>query len=230
VIVELHCHTHHSKDSLMHPRRLLTICQERGIDRVAITDHNTIHGALEAAAIEPQRTIVGEEIMTSEGELLAYFVKERVPPRLSPEETISLLRAQGAVISIAHPFDSLRTGAWDLPQLMEILPLVDAIETFNARNWSRRANRRAALFALEAGLLATAGSDAHTYMEVGRARMRLPGFNSVESFRLALANAEFLARPSLPFVHLFSRYASFRKFLGWKSVEQSLSKHKGKPF
>lgn len=213
----------------MQPRKLLAICRERGIDRLAITDHNNIRGALEAAAIDPQRVIMGEEIMTSGGELLAYFVQEQVPPGLSPEATIALLRAQDAVISVAHPFDSLRRGAWNLAQLMEIAPLVDAMETFNSRNFACRANRRAALFASQAGLLATAGSDAHAYLEVGRARMQLPDFESAQSFRLALADAKILARPSLPLVHLFSRYASLRKALGWTSSEDSHLTHEGRP-
>jgi predicted metal-dependent phosphoesterase TrpH len=216
ITVELHCHTYRSKDSLMLPKRLLEICRQRGIDRLAITDHNTIAGALEAAQLDPERVIVGEEIMTTRGELLAYFVRDEVPAGLTPEEAIDRLRAQQALISVAHPFDYLRHGAWSEPDLRAILPRVDGLEVFNARTWSRAANARAASWASGAGLLATAGSDAHGDSEVGRTRMRLPAFTSAAGFRGALASASIVPRRSSPLVHLISRYATLRKRLGWR--------------
>lgn len=157
--------------------------------------------------------------MTTQGELLAYYLKERVPPQLSPEETIDLLRAQGAVISVAHPYDRIRSGSWEDDDLERIIPLVDSVEVFNARTWSSGPNRKAAGLAEKYNLLRTAGSDAHAYLEVGRTVMRLPDFNDAESFRLALGSAEVIAKRSSPLVHLLSRYASFRKALGWKAEE-----------
>ena len=209
--VELHCHTYASGDSLADPRRLLTVAKEKGIDRLAITDHNTITGAEEAAALDPERVIIGEEIMTTEGELLAYFLREPVPPGLSPEETIARLRTQGAVISVSHPFDYLRKGAWREASLKRILHLVDALEVFNARTWESGPNRRAAEWAQRAGLPGIAGSDAHAPFEVGTARTRLAPFHDAESFRLALRAARVEGRRSLPWVHLVSRYAAWVK-------------------
>lgn len=219
ITVELHCHTCVSKDSLMLPSTLLDLCGQRGIDRIAITDHNEIDGAMNCAQMDPLRVIPGEEIMTTEGELLAYYVKERVPPHMSPEETISRLRDQGAVVSVPHPYDSLRGGSWNEASLERILPLVDAIEVFNARTWSSGPNDRAASAAQRFDLLTTAGSDAHAYFEVGRTVLRMPPFADAESFRIALSSAEIIRRRSSPTVHFFSRYATFRKSLGWKSPE-----------
>jgi hypothetical protein len=210
---ELHCHTWRSKDCLLAPGRLLQICRRRGIDRVAVTDHNTIAGALEASALDNRRVIVGEEIMTTEGELLAYFLREEIPPGLPPLEVIRRLREQGAVISVSHPFDRLRAGGWSEEALREIVPLVDALEVFNARTWSGEPNRRAQALAADAGLLGTAGSDAHAGIEVGRTTVDLPDFSDAASFRSALASAEIRARRSSPLVHLLSRYASLRKRL-----------------
>ncbi len=211
ITVDLHCHTVHSPDSLIRPVRLLEICERKGIERLAITDHNTIEGALEAAALDPTRFIVGEEIKTTEGELLGYFMQERIPPRLSPEETIGRLRDQGAFISVAHPLDPLRGGAWSEVNLRRILPLVDALEVFNARTLGSAPNDRAKALAEEAGLLGTAGSDAHGYVEVGRAGLRLPAFEDAVTMKEALNNAEVVGRLSSPFVHLISRYAVWRK-------------------
>ncbi|HLF87415.1 MAG TPA: PHP domain-containing protein, partial [Anaerolineales bacterium] len=81
--VETHCHTIFSKDSLTHPADLLAACRKKGLDRVIITDHNTISGAVAANELDPDRVIIGEEIMTRAGELLAAFVLEEVPAGLT---------------------------------------------------------------------------------------------------------------------------------------------------
>lgn len=209
--VELHCHTHWSKDSLMRPWRLLEVCRRRGIDRVAVTDHNAIAGALEAASLDPERVIVGEEIMTTQGELLAYYVREEIPIGLPPEEAITRLRDQGALISVSHPLDWMRSGSWSERDLRRILPLVDALEVHNARCWWDKPNRRAAALAAEAGLPGTAGSDAHAPGEVGRSGMHLPEFEDAASLRRALVKGEIIRRRLSPFVHLASRYAVWRK-------------------
>jgi predicted metal-dependent phosphoesterase TrpH len=211
IFADLHCHTAYSKDCLLRPDRLIGICRRKGIDRIAITDHNTIRGALAASALDPGRVIVGEEIMTTGGELLAYFVHEEVPAGLAPEETIRLLRNQGAFISVSHPFDGLRAGAWSDRGLESILGLVDALEVFNARVGGDGPNRKAAALALRAGLPGTAGSDAHSGLEVGRAGLRLPIFSDAEGLRAALGEAEVAGRRSSYLVHLLSRYAALRR-------------------
>src|SRR5690242_9127614 len=118
--VEFHCHTNKSSDGMMSPLELVRTCQKKGIDRVIVTDHNRIEGALEAREIDPQRVIVGEEIMTTQGELLVAFVKEQIPAGLPPMKAIEYLRAQGAFISVSHPFDWRRSGAWQTEDLAEI--------------------------------------------------------------------------------------------------------------
>lgn len=209
--VDFHCHTCYSKDSLAPPERLLAACRKRGLDRLVITDHNTIAGALHAQKLEPEGVIVGEEIMTLEGELLAYYVTQEVPPNLSPEETIAILRDQGAFISVAHPFDVTRSGHWQADALLRILPLVDAIEIFNARCLKTSYNARAAAFAREHGILGTAGSDAHAVFELGKASLILPDFHDPASLKASLTQAELQASFSSPFVHFASVYAEMKK-------------------
>lgn len=213
--VELHCHTYHSSDSLMLPREILQACERRGIDRVAVTDHNSLKGALEARALDSQRVIVGEEILTTEGEILGYFMEEEIPEGLPPLEVINRLKSQGAVISISHPFDLTRGCRWSMETLHMLLPQLDALEVFNARCWNDRPNQQAARFAADAGLPGTAGSDAHAPVEVGRAFLSMPSFSDSESFRQALAGASIGGRRSHPSVHLLSRYAVWRKTMGW---------------
>jgi predicted metal-dependent phosphoesterase TrpH len=211
--VELHCHTYRSADSLAEPRRLIEAALTRGVDRLAITDHNTIAGALETRALDPDRIIVGEEIMTTEGELLAYFVQEEVPPGLSPESTIRILRAQAAVIGVSHPFDSYRKGGWQESSLRRILPLVDTLEVLNARTWGSRPNRLAAQWASDAGLPGIAGSDAHAPLEVGTALTLMAPFHDSSTFLTSLRTARVAGRRSPGWVHLLSRYASWKKRL-----------------
>ena len=209
--VEFHCHTIHSKDSLQRVENLLAACARSGIDRVVITDHNTTAGALAAKALDPQRVIVGEEIMTRQGELLAAFVTEEIPAGLPAGEALARLKAQGAFISVSHPFDKLRSGGWAEQDLLAILPQVDAVEVFNARCFPQIFNRRAAAFADAHGLAGTAGSDAHAAFEVGRAVMRLPDFEDAAGLRAAIQHAEYETRPSSPLVRLASRWATLRK-------------------
>src|SRR4051794_5366065 len=118
--VELHSHTLYSKDCLTTLDDVLKTCERQGIDRIAITDHNTAEGALALAKLAPDLIIVGEEIMTTEGEILAFFMKETIPKGLTPTETIRRLRDQGAFISVSHPYDRLRKGAWKEPELLKI--------------------------------------------------------------------------------------------------------------
>ncbi len=211
--VDLHLHTRESKDSLLAPERLLAAARSAGLSRIAVTDHNTAHNALMLAEREPHFVIAGEEILTARGELLAYFIREEVPPGLTPRATIDRLRAQGAVISVSHPFDRLRAGHWALEDLIDIAPHVDALEGFNARCLFQGDNGRATAFALHHGLPITAGTDAHAAWEVGRAGLELAPFSSADEFRRALAGAAVFGRPAPWWVHLFSRYASLRKRL-----------------
>ena len=192
----------------MAPRRLISVCQRQGIQRLFVTDHNTARGAFEMASIAPDLVIPGEEIRTSQGELLAFFLEKEVLPGLQPMETIEQLRAQGAVIAVPHPYDYHRRGGWSEDQLRAVLPYVDAIETFNARSLRSKMNERAAALAREFGMAAIVGSDAHTYAEVGCTTMRMPVWVDANQFLATLPMAQLRPRRSSALVHLSSRWAA----------------------
>jgi len=208
--IDFHCHTIASKDSLTSFEGLLRASRRKDLSRLVITDHNTIAGALAAQKLDPERIILGEEIMTARGEILAAYATEEVPPGLSPRETIKCLREQGAFISVAHPFDVWRSGHWELDDLLEIAPLVDAIEIFNARCMKPGANRQAMEFAREHNLPGTAGSDAHAAFEVGRACLVLPQFEGADGLRTVIRQGRVVGRMSPFWVHFASRYAALR--------------------
>lgn len=212
---ETHCHSLYSPDSLSRLKDLIRVAKIRQIDRLAITDHNTIEGAKRAQELDPDLIVVGEEILTSRGELLAFFVKETVPRGLDPLQAIELLKKQDTFISVSHPFDRLRHG-WSLPDLKEIAIHVDAIEIFNARSIAKKINQQAMQFAEENLLAGTAGSDAHTLPEVGMATLILPEFDSAESLRESIQHAHVETKYSSPLVRLGSSYATWLKKLSKK--------------
>lgn len=210
--VDFHCHTIFSPDSLTTPEKLIATCQRKGLDHIAITDHNTIEGAMHAKELDPERVIIGEEILTTQGELLALFVEEEIPAGLTPQATIDQLREQGAFISVSHPFDIFRKGHWRLEALMEILPQIDAVETFNARCLWPGFNWQAQKFARQHALPGTHGSDSHAAFEIGRGSLLLPPFHDAETLRESLKHS---VSPQLTLsgigVRFFSRYAVWRK-------------------
>jgi predicted metal-dependent phosphoesterase TrpH len=214
--IEMHCHTAWSKDSLNTLDPIVAVARRRGIDRVLITDHNTAEGALEWASRVPDLFIPGEEIMTTQGEILAWYVRETVPRGLTPQETIRRLRDQGAVIGVAHPFDRLRKGAWGEDQLLAIVDLVDSIEIFNARCYYMEDNRRAAAFARQHDKPGTAGSDAHIPWEYGRAMLRVTPFGDAAGLLESIRGGEVVGRMSPWWVHGFSTAAKYAKRFGLK--------------
>ncbi|HMU92553.1 MAG TPA: PHP domain-containing protein [Anaerolineales bacterium] len=209
--LEFHCHTHASKDSLTHPKDLVQAARRKGLDRLVITDHNSIAGARAAQALDPELVIVGEEIMTTKGEILAAFVQEEIPPFLTPQETLMRLKAQGAFISVSHPFDELRAGGWQEKDLLDVIPFVDAIEVYNSRCMLPRFNRKALEFARLHGLAGTVGSDAHAVFEVGRSVLLLDQFAGPAEMRKVIRSAEFRVKWSPWWFHFVSRYASIRR-------------------
>ncbi len=212
--IDLHSHTIYSKDCLTRTAALIARARSAGLTKIAVTEHNNLAGALAAKALAPDLVIVGEEIKTTHGEIIAYFVKEEVPAGLSPEETIARLQAQDAVISIPHPLDSVRGSAMGLQNVLAIIDRVDALEVLNARCVRPGDNAAAATLAKEHHKLATAGSDAHTLGEIARCYLEIPPFeDNPASFRASLAQARPGGKVSAIWPHFASTYAKWRKRL-----------------
>lgn len=210
--VDLHSHTIFSRDCLSYPEAVIAQARAVGLDKLAITEHNNLDGALYVKSLAPDLIIVGEEIKTTQGEIIAYFVKEAVPKGLSPQETIHRLREQGAIISIPHPLDTLRHSAMGIKNVLDIIDDVDALEVLNARCVRPADNVAAFALATERGKLVTAGSDAHTLGELGRCHLLMPPFeDNAPSFLAALHHAKPQGSISPFWPHLASTYAKWRK-------------------
>ena len=190
VRVDLHSHTMWSGDSTTTPDEVEQAVIDSGIDVLCITDHNAVKGAQELADRLPCRVIVGEELRTHAGEIIGLFLTERVPFGVPPAEAARIIRDQGGVVYVPHPFDPMRRNLTEAA--LDVLVadgLVDAIEVFNAKTSLPSLNRRAADYALQHGLLAGAGSDAHVPLALGAAYVEMPDFDGPEEFLTNLCSA-----------------------------------------
>lgn len=167
--VDLHIHSCYSRDSKMKLREILKTARAKGLDAVAITDHNSAEGGIRAKKLASEfgvDVIVGEEVLTDRGEVLCLFLNQEIESR-EFFEVVEIAKEQDALCIASHPFDPFRLNR--LRGLDELYKYLHGIEVFNARCLLPSSNERALRFALNKGMVMTAGSDAHTYGEIGRA-------------------------------------------------------------
>ena len=214
-VVDLHSHSAASFDSLSNPVALARAAAARGITHLAITDHDRVDGAQRArdAQVPGITIIVGSEVRTQAGDMIALFIERPLQVGLPPEEAIAAIRAQGGLVGIPHPFDAWRGSLLLDDQFLSLLPLIDFIEGWNARLVAPGGNQRAAELAATHGIPSVASSDAHSIMEIGNAASILTGDPSTPAgMRAALAaphelitgRGSFVARAIMPAVKLIS--------------------------
>ena len=179
----MHTHTMWSGDSTTTPEEIADAVVASGIDVLCITDHNAIRGAVELVATLPCRVVIGEELKTHAGEIIGLFLTERVPIGVSPHAAAKMIRSQGGIVYIPHPFDPMRRNlAEGAMRALAAEGLIDAVEAVNAKTSLSSLNRRAAAFAEEHDLAAGAGSDAHVPLALGAAYVEMPDFEGPADF------------------------------------------------
>jgi predicted metal-dependent phosphoesterase TrpH len=188
---DLHVHTQYSGDCLIPLNKVLERAIKRDLGCIAITDHNEIEGALRLQEKSPIKIIVGEEIRTSRGEIIGYFLTERIKPGMSLGKTIGEIRKQGGLVCVPHPFDRLRTSKLDPDALREIEQEIDIVEVYNARNVYDIDNRKAWAYASSRGKMFSVGTDAHWLWEIGRSYVNIADFTDADSFKAAINPASF---------------------------------------
>lgn len=215
---EFHVHTRASHDSLMGKRALMIMCKARDINCIAITDHNEISGALtfkpylEAHGIS---VIVGEEIFTSEGEIIGLFLKERVEPGMTPEETVAEIRRQGGVVYVPHPYDEKRHKTVLLSGAQRRLACeFDCMEVHNGRNVNSEYSAKQEAIARELEIPAVVGGDSHCFFEVGRNVCVTDELFTCERFSSTLSNAQFETSTCHPLAHVATRFVRLAKLIG----------------
>ena len=174
---DLHTHTKYSsRCGVAEPEDLVKVAISKGLDGIAVTDHDTIKGAIGAKKFETSdfKVIIGCEVTTTNGELIGLFLQDEVKSR-NPIEVIQEIHDQGGIVVVPHPFDRYRSARFN--DLNLFLEQVDAIEVFNSRCISNKSNQLARDFAIKHGtkynLSMVGGSDAHYLNEVGLGYTRI---------------------------------------------------------
>ncbi|HYM49778.1 MAG TPA: PHP domain-containing protein [Candidatus Limnocylindrales bacterium] len=207
--VDLHLHTEYSPDSVSGLQAVDRRAQRVGLTHLAVTDHNTIAGALRMKEVASLPVIVGEEIMTARGEMIGLFLSELVPPGMSPHKTAEMIHQQGGLVYVPHPLDPLRHGLGEAG-VRELGPAIDVIEVFNARCVRASSNAAAARLADLLPVARSAASDAHSLFEIGRSYVEGPDFSDAPGLKRCLQQGLMHARRSPAAIHLLSRYAAIR--------------------
>jgi predicted metal-dependent phosphoesterase TrpH len=214
VRADLHNHSYFSPDSILSPKHLVRRARSAKLAYVAVTDHNTVRGGLEARELaDGVSVIVGEEVRSADGEILGLFLEKDIPRGLSAEKTIGLIKEQGGIVGVPHPFDKLRL-ALRQEAILAHIDEIDFIEALNSRIVFPAHNKQALDFAREHERPVSAASDAHSPREIGRSYVELPPFAGRDGFLEALRAGRLCGRLSSPLIHLVSRYARICHRLG----------------
>lgn len=187
---------------------------ELGFTHLAITDHDRIEGVLRARdyAGDRIRIIVGQEITSPDGDLIALFVEQVIPPGLRAIDAAEIVHEQGGLVGLPHPFDGLRASGGSRAsgadgELKRIAGSVDYVETHNARAY-RGANPKAAAFAEAQGLPGVAVSDAHSLRELGVAGTVLAhDFSTAAELKTLLPEAQLVTGRAPYYVRLWTPLA-----------------------
>lgn len=199
ILADLHMHTNFSSDCATTPEELLAGCKESGLEAIAITDHNTIEGALEVARLAPEsiQVIIGEEIKTREGEIIGLYLTEEIPKGLTAEETIALIKKQGGLVYVPHPFDPLHlTPTYEL--LARNAADIDILEVYNPRITFTAFNEKARRLARKYDIPGGAGSDCHVVQGIGTAMLSLIKFSSPHELLASLREADIIRSSKSP--------------------------------
>jgi predicted metal-dependent phosphoesterase TrpH len=166
--IDLHIHSRYSSDGTLAPEDIVKTARKKGLDGVAVTDHGTVQGGLEAKKYETDDFVViaGIEIKTDRGEVIGLFLSKEIKSHRLQDVVIEI-KAQGGLVVVPHPFDRMRRSAFRISE--EEINYVDAIEGFNGRSILQTYNRQAVAFAGKHNLPVVAGSDAHHANEIGLA-------------------------------------------------------------
>ncbi len=198
---DLHFHTWHSVDSFTSPKSAVHAAIKKGIKVLAITDHDSIDGAISAKKYAeenklPVEIIIGDEIICNGGHIVALFLKEKVPSFMSLEETLTALKKQDALVIIPHMLfeeDVLgeyayryRVSYFDLVRHPEYLEMIDGVEIQNYSliepDFTKKANFINEEFTKKARI---SSSDAHVLMNFGYSYTLFEG-ETAEDLRKAI--------------------------------------------
>lgn len=201
--IDLHVHSEYSFDSLMKVEKIIDVAMESGLNGIAITDHNTVKGCLEAIKANKNHEFIiipASEISTNMGEIIGYFVTDEIKSK-NAFDVIDEIRGQGGIAVLAHPYKRMKAYP------AQIIEKLDAIEGFNARIGNKTYLKRSWDLAKKHNLPMTAGSDAHFYFEIGRGISILRNSSDLEGVKKDIRQGEIklMGTMSQPYVETLSQ-------------------------
>lgn len=215
--LDLHIHSIYSFDSYSKVSDILKNAKKKGLGGLAITDHNTIKGSLEALKISNEQVIIcGSEIGTEIGDIIGLFINEEIKSRFFLE-VIDEIKDQGGLAVLAHPFKRKENLN------VEVVKKIDAIEVFNARA-AKKNNERARKIAIEYDLPITAGSDSHFCFEIGRGRVIIQNAFDTESIKKSILRRQIEIKgiESGSYLDIFSQSIRIIKQKGFKKIRRKI--------
>jgi predicted metal-dependent phosphoesterase TrpH len=224
--VDFHVHTRFSRDSILGEERFIRTAIERGLTHVAVTNHNNVEGAVavrdkvaELGLTDALTVILGEEVSTSDGEVVGIFLTRTIPRGLTADATADAIHAQGGLVSIPHPFDPFRNSHIRQAPLTALAEAdkIDMVEVFNSRVTLQRHNQEAADFAVRYGIPGIAASDSHSRFEIAMSFNVLPAFDDAAGLKAVLGRNDWHGSRSTVLIHATTRWAVWRNmFDGWR--------------
>lgn len=210
--VDLHTHSTASPDGGISKNQYRQMLDSGLLDAVAVTDHNDTSLARELQTEFGDRVIVGEEIMTTGGEIIGLYLKETIPAGLSPADTIQHIKDQGGLVYIPHPFETVRKGV--PPQTLDTLSEhVDIVEVCNGRALIQNRSAQAVVWARLNNIVGAASSDAHGLKGVGKTYSSLAEMPTKETLVALLNRAVLHTAPPSPRALLYPKYHRLRRKL-----------------
>ncbi|HEY4028126.1 MAG TPA: PHP domain-containing protein [Candidatus Dormibacteraeota bacterium] len=193
VRVDIHVHSSASPDCGVEPAQVAARCRSLGLSPVFLTDHDTIEGARWLRRQRSGRVVVGQEVTTTDGEVIGLFLDGPVPAGLSADEAVRRIKAQGGLVYLQHPYDTRRRALREVA-IERLAPHIDIVEVHNGRSGDE-ANRRADDLCAILGVPAGAGSDAHTVGEIGSVYVEVREFEGPRDFLAKLREATIVRGP-----------------------------------
>ena len=197
---DLHSHTKYSSDGFLHPAKIVKIAIKKGLNGIAITDHDTIKGGFEAKKYENDdfKVIIGSEVLTSKGEIIGLYLHDEISSN-DFYDVLDEIKAQDGIIVVPHPFDTFRKSASLTSQDYK---LVNSIEIFNSRCVYNKFNQKAELFARKNDYGITGGSDAHFANEIGNAGVIIEDYDIKKA--IIKNNLKVYGKRSSPLNHILT--------------------------
>lgn len=210
--VDLHTHSSASPDGGIRPEQYHAALMQGTLDVIAITDHNQTDLALELWRELGDKIIVGEEIMTTAGEIVGLFLKHRISPGLSPIETIKQIKDQNGLVYIPHPFETARQGLHPAV-LEELADYIDIVEICNGRAFLQNRGTQAVVWTKLNHKVGAASSDAHGMRGLGKTYTRLSEIPSRKNLMSLLSTAVPITNPPGLRALLYPKYHRLKKKL-----------------